>query len=95
MAYLGSHGVLAHLGSLLQPRAINPHATLIMLFMNAVHEMITEEDKIREFIASFRTIEKYLRLPPARPLDSEHDPAAILVGCARIMFYNTDLFFDR
>ncbi|KAI0838466.1 hypothetical protein F5Y06DRAFT_303779 [Hypoxylon sp. FL0890] len=44
IGYIGIKETLRVLGPLLQPTAVNSHATLVMLFVNAINEMILIDD---------------------------------------------------
>lgn len=94
MGYLGYHGVLGHLSALLQPPSINPHATLIMLFMNVVDETLTQEDERSDTMASFQTRMKYLGLP-RKPPSSMYDPGMILLNFAGSLIRDFDKYFNR
>jgi hypothetical protein len=59
--YLGTAQTLAFLGPSLKPRDINPHATLIALYMNAVEEWVVEyQGEDLDTSAEFNRVEPYI-----------------------------------
>jgi hypothetical protein len=81
---------------LLQEPAVNPHATLITLFMNAVDESMTDQDRMAdatEGSQSSRDLVKYIR--PTGPLTGAHDPVLIRFSFARDFVTSHDRYFDR
>ncbi|KAI6080278.1 hypothetical protein F4821DRAFT_273945 [Hypoxylon rubiginosum] len=50
--YIGIESTLKTFGPLLQPSSINPHATLVTLFLNAVAEMRMMADNLTPFVPS-------------------------------------------
>lgn len=51
---------------LLQAPLENPHATLITLFMNAVDETLTDQDKLRDLTPHSTTIKRLLKYLPQK-----------------------------
>ncbi|KAK1624557.1 hypothetical protein BDP81DRAFT_437802 [Colletotrichum phormii] len=89
--YLGIHRTLDLMVPLLQSPLINPHATLITLFMNTVDENITETEKLAEIKADgtvTKRIYEYLSLS-RRPL-TYYDTTIFKIMAARdyILTYN-------
>lgn len=81
---------------LLQSPAVNPHATLITLFMNAVDESITERDRkaeANEGSQSSKSLIKYMR--PTGPLTGAYDPTLVKFSFARDYVTTYDRYFDR
>lgn len=90
--YLGIHGTLSLFGPRLCSREQNPHATLITLFINAVHESTSVMDNLGELRNEMTMAAQYLR-PTAR--FGENDAEMMRVMVARLMFRDVDKFFDR
>ncbi|KAH7480252.1 hypothetical protein FOMA001_g8824 [Fusarium oxysporum f. sp. matthiolae] len=78
--YLGVHRTVALMAPLLRAPSINPHATLITLFMNMVEEYSTNEDKVKSVKTSSERVFKYL--PPQRPIRGGNDPFITMVAYA-------------
>ncbi|KAJ6014888.1 hypothetical protein N7540_009479 [Penicillium herquei] len=94
--WLGIHRTLGLMVPLLQPPLRNPHATLISLFMNAIEETMTDEDRIREAQRNSPATKKLLKyLPPNRPLSSRYDPALIKFNFSRDLVTNYDDIFSK
>ncbi|KAL4973168.1 hypothetical protein BDW66DRAFT_168860 [Aspergillus desertorum] len=94
--WLGIHRTLAYMIPLLQPPLANPHATLITLFMNAVEEAMTAEERMREVplhSASSRKLMQYLQPKPQSV--SKHDPELVKFDMARDLVMDYDFVFDR
>ncbi|KAF9877002.1 hypothetical protein CkaCkLH20_05268 [Colletotrichum karsti] len=93
--YLGIHRTLDAMVPLLDPPAVNPHATLITLFMNVVDENLTlEEKKADAKNSQTRTrLFKYLGFPstPPRP----NDPIIMKINVALNCVVAHDETFDR
>lgn len=81
------------MGALLKSPAVNPHATLITLFMNAVSEMITEQDERETVQGDIKQVWKYM--PPSPLLHSRYDAAAIVMDVGRTQVRDNDKYFDR
>lgn len=81
---------------LLQGPPINPHATLITLFMNAVDENITDQDRIADMTPHSPTTERLLKyLPPKGMLTNPSDPQLIKFVFAQDNVATYDHIFDR
>lgn len=83
---------------LLQGPLINPHATLITLFMNAVDENITDQDRMADMTPHSPTSKRLLKyLPPKRMLanPSMVNPEIIKFSYARDIVATYDHIFDR
>jgi len=95
--YLGIHRTIALMVPLLQSPAINPNATLITLFMNAVEEARTDKDQIADMAPNSLTTRRLLKyLPPTKGiLTSKSDPELIKFVYARDSVANYDHIFDR
>lgn len=82
---------------LLQGPLINPHATLITLFMNAVDENITQKDRIAEMSPHCLTTKRLLKYLPIKgiPPTDVSDPSLIKFSFARDNVATYDHIFDR
>lgn len=69
---------------LLQIPLINPHATLITLFMNAVDEHLTEQDRIADITPQILTTKRLFQyLPPKGMPMNPFDPESIKISFAQ------------
>ena len=97
MTYLGLEKTLQTCGSLLKTPAMNPHATLIVLFMNAIHyaEQDLGQDYVRKSLKS--AVEKTMKfLPPSLSSVSNKTGAeAMRMIAAKDIFRDTDHLFGR
>ncbi len=94
-AYLGPGVTLTHLSPLLRLKAENPHATIITLFLNAVHEMRTEEVERSSITEDMKKAAKYL--PPLTMADiSRGKSSTVIIRMveARMMFWDYDSLFQ-
>lgn len=82
---------------LLQDPSVNPHATLITLFMNVVDENMTVQDQINDAKAmESQSTKRLLKfIPPSHPPTSHHDPDIIKFTYARDFVSTYDHIFDR
>ena len=81
---------------LLQTPVENPHATIITLFMNAVEETMTDEDRVQGLTPYSQETKRLLKyLPPNRRPSSKNDPAVIKFGFAREIVGTYDHIFER
>ncbi|KAL4749304.1 hypothetical protein BDW72DRAFT_214109 [Aspergillus terricola var. indicus] len=90
--WLGIDRTLAYMIPLLQPPRENPCATLITLFMNAVEEAMTDEDR-KEMTSRSESLLQYL--PPKRRPISSYDPELVKVIMALDLVMDYNLVFDR
>jgi hypothetical protein len=81
---------------LLQGPLTNPHATLITLFMNAIDENMTNQDRMTQ-AKHIPTATRFLKyLPPKGvPFNNPHDPEVIKFSFARDNVATYDHIFDR
>ncbi|KAL5584374.1 hypothetical protein FOVSG1_013763 [Fusarium oxysporum f. sp. vasinfectum] len=93
--FLGVYRTVELLAPLLRVRApsINPHATLITLFLNTVQEYSTQEDNLKTVKALAGRIFKYL--PPPRPIKGGIDPFSVMGTYAQGRVQNYDDNFER
>lgn len=81
---------------LLQTPLENPHATLITLFMNAVDETLTDQDKIQGLTAHSPITKCLLKyLPPQGRPTSPYAPELIKFNLGRDLVRTYDHIFDR
>ncbi|KAK5993033.1 hypothetical protein PT974_06460 [Cladobotryum mycophilum] len=92
MGYLGYAKTLAYLGPLLQPKISNPHATLIMLFMNAVRETMTEEDTMADMVNAFPHVQHFVTRPESQ---STYDVGFIRYTFGMDRFRDNDRYFNK
>lgn len=94
--WLGIHRTLAYMIPLLQNKVDNPHATLITLFMNAVDETMTDEDRIQDMTQNSTSSRRLLQyLPPSGSLVSKYDPKLIKFNMGRDLVTEYDYVFNR
>jgi hypothetical protein len=81
---------------LLQGPLINPHATLITLFMNAVPETMTMEEQRAVMSPHGQAMRRLLKfLPMERMPMSPYDPAFVKMSYASSVVAAYDHIFDR
>ncbi|PHH78981.1 hypothetical protein CDD80_5922 [Ophiocordyceps camponoti-rufipedis] len=92
-SWLGIHRTLLFMVPLLQSPTLNPHATLITLFMNAVEDTLTGPDKVRKMDASVTArLRSYLK---GGRLDKAPTVEIIKTAMAMDIVYSYDDTFDR
>lgn len=92
-AYLGVAKTLGYLSPLMRESAANPHATMIMLFMNAVDEGLTEAEGAEDLVASAKVLRNFL--PPLCNPQSRYDPAVMRIHMAQSLVRRSDKYFKR
>jgi hypothetical protein len=81
---------------LLQGPLVNPHATLVTLFMNAVDENITEKDQMSSISANSPATKRLVKyLPPKGMPANPYDPEIIKISLARDNVVTYDHIFAR
>ena len=82
---------------LLQEPLINPHATLITLFMNVVDENITDQERIADATPHSPTTKRLLKYLPLKgmPPINHSDPRIIKFSFARDNVATYDHIFDQ
>ena len=97
--YLGTAATLAFLGPSLKPRDINPHATLIALYMNAVEEWVVQyQGENLDTSAELRRVEPYIFGEDADLSfceSSEFNKYTVLMEASITRGRDGDLHFDR
>ncbi|KAF4466645.1 hypothetical protein FALBO_6497 [Fusarium albosuccineum] len=91
--YLGFQKTLETLSPLLQQQAQNPHATMLMLFINAVGDTMVASDQFDEVQKAAATAHKYLPHPQEPPF--EYGAEFIRFIVAGRLFRNFDMYFNR
>ncbi|ROT36821.1 hypothetical protein SODALDRAFT_298432 [Sodiomyces alkalinus F11] len=96
--YVGPHRTVALMARLLQEPAVNPHATLITLFMNAVDENMTHQDRIADATQDSRSSKallKYIRPTGPLTMTGNYNPAVVKFSFARDLVTSYGRYFDR
>jgi hypothetical protein len=94
--YVGPHLTVALMAPLLRNPAVNPHATLVTLFMNAVDKDFTDRDRVVEATENSQSTDTLIKyIQPTRSLTSEYDPALVKFSLARDCVTPYDRCFDR
>lgn len=90
---LGPTGAVGRLSRFLQSPDINPHATLLTLFMNAIPEMITDHEDASDLRHDMSKAMKYI---PFTGLPGNlRDPRFLRLMEARSIFRDNDKYFNR
>ncbi|OBS28259.1 hypothetical protein FPOA_02200 [Fusarium poae] len=95
-AYLGINTTVSILSPVLEPPSVNPHATLITLFMNLVDENVTREEQIADVDAespSSKCLSQFLPLTTLRI--GHYDPGVTKLVHARDHARDFDYVFER
>ncbi|SMR64258.1 unnamed protein product [Zymoseptoria tritici ST99CH_3D1] len=92
-AYIGVPRMIEHLAPLLQPRSVNPHATLIMLFMKAIFEAPSLLARGDHYEAEHELLKKYK--PGLSQYTAWFDVNLMMNFLASFMFLDMDKFFDE
>ncbi|KAK5687370.1 hypothetical protein LTS10_001508 [Elasticomyces elasticus] len=77
--YLGATQTLLYVTSLLKSPAENPHATVLLLFMNAVEDTISEEEQLKIMPAEVKRVLKFM------PLDMQDSAATARYGKENVL----------
>ncbi|KAL7804936.1 hypothetical protein V8C44DRAFT_369117 [Trichoderma aethiopicum] len=94
--YVGIHRTVAMMAPLLQGPFVNPHATLITLFMNAVPEIMTSQERGALMSPQEQPMKRLLKfLPMERIPMSPFDPSFIKMSYASSIMGTYDHIFDR
>ena len=91
---MGTGKTVAYFAPLLQHPSSNPHATSLMLFMNAVPEMSHEVPDATAHSSEMRRVMEYMPLE-RMPSKSASDPQTILMMSAMPLVRDVDKYFDR
>lgn len=81
---------------MLKPKSENPHAAMVTLFLNAVHEATTDADHLSTAIPEIDKLRRYLLVTPAMFQDrNTFNPDVLRLNDARVHFRDFDTFFER
>ena len=95
-AYLGPTRTLAILTPLLRSPAENPKATIITLFMNAIDETLTDDDRMRDMTTNSASTKRLMQLIPRRGVSlSEYDPTLMKFIQGRALLTDFEDIFSR
>ncbi|KAI9651810.1 MAG: hypothetical protein M1829_002440 [Trizodia sp. TS-e1964] len=94
--YLGPQATLAIFGPLLKPKSQNPHATLIVLFLNAVHETSNLLNQLSPTRLELERAVNYIQVSLAiLQTNNTSDPDLIKLTEACLFFREYDRLFER
>ncbi|KAM5479540.1 hypothetical protein McanCB56680_005468 [Microsporum canis] len=93
--WLGIHRTLELMVPLLQTSLENPHASLITLFLNAVDETLTDQDRLHMTTDSSSINALFKYLPPTKRISSTYDPQLMKHIAGRDRLTSFDHIFDR
>ncbi|KAF7958784.1 hypothetical protein EAE96_002317 [Botrytis aclada] len=92
-AYIGPRKLLMTFAPCLKRKSHNPHATLLALFLNAVHESRTEKDYIDSLTNDSVKLHRYMTIQ--RDMLQPHNADFLRYNDARSRFQDLDELFDR
>ena len=92
VCYLGLERTLKALGPWLKPATVNPHATLLALFLNAASESARPSDLAQVLRDRTCPAYKFLELDS---LDTLCSPASTKIACALELYRDFDAIFQR
>ncbi|KAH0565170.1 hypothetical protein GP486_001434 [Trichoglossum hirsutum] len=94
--YIGPQTTLSTFGPLLKRKTQNSHATLLALFLNAVHEVSTPMDNLNAIKSESDELRQYLPASPAMFQNRDsYDADFMRFNDARMMFRDFDKLFKR
>lgn len=94
--YLGSAAVLTTFGPLLKPHNQNPNATLLALYLNAVHEVFSPVDYLVSTVSEVERMHPYMQgNQEMLKLSNKSNADFLRFDNARGMFRDYDQLFDR
>ncbi|KAL8762580.1 MAG: hypothetical protein Q9184_001434 [Pyrenodesmia sp. 2 TL-2023] len=94
--YIGTAPILSSFAPLLKPPHQNPHATLIGLYLNAVHEASTSTDQIVSMAEELTRVRQYMPITPCMlSPDREFSAELLRMLSAREFFRDLDALFER
>jgi hypothetical protein len=88
--FLGTSATVAYMMPLLQPCSVNPHATLITMYMNAVQEITTTLESEIDTRAEFLKLCKYM--PETLRDVSKLDAAIQMIHPESVKFMNAGIY---
>ncbi|KAI1407308.1 hypothetical protein F5Y13DRAFT_183489 [Hypoxylon sp. FL1857] len=99
IGYIGVNETLRTLSPLLKPMTVNRHATLIMLFVNAINEMVLPEycrsPLSRRYIRREDRIDKVRQYLTGKYLTSSYNTNELMVIEGINLIYDMDKYFNR
>lgn len=95
VGYLGCARSLFTLSPLLQRPSDNPHATLLMLFMNAAREKLTTQDELVESTRLVPVLALAGFVRPPRTSSEPYGPDFMLFNRATGFYMDFETYFDR
>lgn len=95
VSYLGCARSLVDLSPLLQRPSENPHATILMLFMNAARKKFTTQDEIKETLRLVPVLSLAGFVRPPRPGLEPYGPDFILFNRALGFYMDLETYFHR
>ena len=94
--YLGPEATLATFGPMLKRRTENPSATLVALFLNAVHEVFSPLDHQASLRPAMGRLRSYLPITPNMVQGaSSSNPEFMKFMSAGVLFRDFDKLFSR
>ncbi|KAF7928559.1 uncharacterized protein EAE98_005615 [Botrytis deweyae] len=91
--YIGPQKLLMTFAPYLKRKSQNPHATLLALFLNAVHESRTENDYIESIATDSAKLHRYMTIQ--RDMLQPYNADFLRYNDARSKFQDVDELFDR
>lgn len=95
VSYLGCARSLVDLSPLLQRPSENPHATILMLFMNAACKKFTTQDEIKETLRLVPVLSLAGFVRPPRPGLEPYGPDFMLFNRALGFYMDLETYFPR
>ena len=94
--YLGPEITLATFGPLLKCKPQNPHATIVALFLNAVHEVYSQHGYLRPKRSDMERLISYIPMTRDMVQDSSRSNADLTrILSAQLLFRDFDDLFNR
>ncbi|KAF4626516.1 hypothetical protein G7Y89_g11646 [Cudoniella acicularis] len=93
--FLGTYQTLKTFAPLLKRPTENRHATIIGLFLNAVHEVATPVDEFVNFGSETDRLSRYITVNSSLLSSNTNSAAVLQMIEARAIFRNYDPLFDR
>ena len=94
--YLGPEITLATFGPLLKRKPENPHATIVALFLNAVHEVYSQHGYLKPKRSDMERLVSYIPMTRDMVQDSSRSNAdAVRLLSAQLLFRDFDDLFNR
>ena len=94
--YLGPKITLATFGPLLKRKTENPNATIVALFLNAIHEVYSHHEFLKSALSTMERLRSYI--PMTRDMlqaSSRPNAAFVRFLSAEVLFRDFDGLFNR